>query len=295
MQYLKYLDRGGAFDGVRRILDIGAQNLYMASAHEIVAFVRKFGRRGDDVMSWAAALEEGSGYDANGFRNGAWLGELLSKAGFDYVAFDLFAAPGTRIFDLNCDAVPDRDCGAFDLVLNFGTTEHVVNQLNCLRVMHDATRVGGRMFHQVPATGHIDHGYFVYSPKLFIELTQANLYDLDDVWFSGSRARRTIFEAATSCAAQLRAAAKLHNDVVDFEQTTVPDATVNVLLTKRSGAPFRLPLETSTSVGTVGAPLRTVYAPPTEPILSHVRGATLAKELARRLRRRAARLIAMRS
>lgn len=166
MQYLKYLVRRGALDGARRILDIGVQNLYMASAHEIVAFVRKFGRGGDDVMSWAAALAEGSGRDGNGYRNGSWLGELLSKAGFDYVAFDLFAAPGTRIFDLNSDAVPDRDCAAFDLVLNFGTTEHVVNQLNCLRVMHDATRVGGRMFHQVPAIGHIDHGLRLFAEAL---------------------------------------------------------------------------------------------------------------------------------
>ena len=51
------------------------------------------------------------------------------------------------------------------LVVNAGTTEHVVNQDNAFRVMHDLTKVGGVMMHEVPAGGMLTHGVVGYNPQ----------------------------------------------------------------------------------------------------------------------------------
>lgn len=58
----------------------------------------------------------------------------MSGVGFDYTAFDIFEAPNTRLMDLNIHFVPPDLQSKFDLVTNYGTTEHVLNQmLQCVR------------------------------------------------------------------------------------------------------------------------------------------------------------------
>jgi hypothetical protein len=44
---------------------------------------------------------------------------------------------------LNHEPTPQKFVGDFDLVVNFGTTEHLLNQYNAFKVIHDATKVGG--------------------------------------------------------------------------------------------------------------------------------------------------------
>jgi len=63
-------------------------------------------------------------------------------------------------FDLNTGDVPGDHGGSFDVVLNCGTSEHVFNQYNTFKIMHDAARVGGLMCHAVPMTGYLAHGVF---------------------------------------------------------------------------------------------------------------------------------------
>ena len=80
-------------------------------------------------------------------------------------------------FDLNTDSVPES-WGRFDLVTNCGTTEHVFNQANAFRVIHDLTKVGGIMYHQLPVAGDPTHGLFVYTLKFFKRLAKANAYEI---------------------------------------------------------------------------------------------------------------------
>jgi hypothetical protein len=56
---------------------------------------------------------------------------------------------------------------SFDLVVNAGTTEHVVNQDNAFRVIHDLTKVGGVMMHEVLGGGMLTHGVVSYNPQFF--------------------------------------------------------------------------------------------------------------------------------
>jgi hypothetical protein len=48
-------------------------------------------------------------------------------------------------------------------------------------------RTGGMMYHEVPAFGHIDHGFFGYQPKFFHRLAQANDYEIVQLSLIGQR------------------------------------------------------------------------------------------------------------
>src|SRR5208282_6686705 len=50
--------------------------------------------------------------------------------GFDYASIDIDGADQVLALDLNYDSVPAEAKGKYRLVTNFGTTEHVANQLN---------------------------------------------------------------------------------------------------------------------------------------------------------------------
>jgi len=50
--------------------------------------------------------------------------------GFEYAAIDIDGSPGSIPLDLNYDRIPTQAQGKYGLVSNFGTTEHVANQLN---------------------------------------------------------------------------------------------------------------------------------------------------------------------
>src|SRR5262249_30444591 len=71
--------------------------------------------------------------------------------GFNYASIDIDGSPGSIPLDLNYDEVPAEFKGKYHLVSNFGTTEHVANQLNAFKIIHDLTAPGGLMFHVLPA------------------------------------------------------------------------------------------------------------------------------------------------
>ena len=87
-------------------------------------------------------------------------------------------------FNLNSDTVPRKMRRAFDLVTNFGTSEHVANQLNTFQVIHDLTKPGGIMFHVVPAAGYSNHGFFCYDMRFFFSLARENNYAVIDTVMS---------------------------------------------------------------------------------------------------------------
>src|SRR5205823_3928504 len=80
------------------------------------------------------------------------------------------------------DDVPPEHRGAYDLVTNCGTTEHVVNQINSFRVIHDLTKPGGGyMLHDLPWSGMFNHGLVNYKPHLFWRLCESNHYSVVDM------------------------------------------------------------------------------------------------------------------
>jgi hypothetical protein len=163
------LKRRGLLDGYRRVVEIGAQQI---SDQLIVSPVLD-----DAVALFGGTRPALTPVDAPRLTPDSPPGRLLwSALGLQSKSVDI-AGADIRI-DLNSGRVPWRYRGAFDLAINAGTTEHIANQGNAFAAIHALVRAGGLMYHQVPAFGNIDHGFFGYQPKFFHRLAKANDYEI---------------------------------------------------------------------------------------------------------------------
>jgi len=96
--------------------------------------------------------------------------------GFSYASIDIDGTPGSIPLDLNFAEVPSALAHKHHLVTNFGTTEHVANQLNAFKIVHDLTAPNGVMMHTLPSQGGFNHGLVNYTPKFFWALAKSNDY-----------------------------------------------------------------------------------------------------------------------
>jgi len=301
MPYLGYLSQKGYLDKPgTRIMDIGSQCLLSATTEALREFVAKHGRSPDDAAV-AKEIERLSyfSYPRPGERT-TYLSELLDITHLSYTSYDVCPALKTEIFDLNRQSVPPHYHERFDIVLNFGTTEHIINQYNCFKVAHDALAVGGIAVHQLPSIGWIDHGYFCYHRALFKDLANTNDYELLDCWYSltGISDLSALQADVRSAETPLASGSAASGQVASY--------LINVVLRKRSSHPFQLPLELATAHAALSDQLATGNdvpeaagagrnisttppAPATTaaPSLQTIPGRALARELKLRLLRRA--------
>ena len=124
--------------------------------------------------------------------------------GFRYASIDIDGSPGSIPIDLNYDAVPRRHRGKYQLVTNLGTTEHVANQLNAFRAIHELTAPNGIMFHRLPSQGMFNHGLVNYNPKFFWMLARSNGYKFIDMDFWGSDEYYTLPQNAVDIIAEFQ-------------------------------------------------------------------------------------------
>jgi hypothetical protein len=248
IEMVNWLDEQGAFPRAARILDIGEACLLHATPDDIVSFVVKHTQAFDQLTLHKAAVDyayRSSLFGHHSIRT-LFLSELIELTDLQYVAFDVVSARKAELFDLNIHHLADDKKGTFDLVLNFGTTEHLINQYNAFQVIHDAARVGGLMLHMVPATGYINHGYFCYNALMFQELAQANGYEIVDLWFDGPQGESNVLVNAETFPGVVDAS-KPQNNVEGFRQKPVPNAVIIVLLRKVQASEFRVGLEVRTA------------------------------------------------
>lgn len=179
-------DDDGPLNAGDAIMDIGSSNLVRADEDDVYEFVIHYqAHRSDDSEELRATCQRLAADSQLGRRmHHTYAGELFELAGFSYRSIDIFDGYRCEVFDLNSQVVPPKHAGQYDLVFNFGTTEHVFNQLNSFRVIHDFCRPGGYMFHQLPSVGFQDHGYFNYQPKFFVDVQKANAYELVSLRFN---------------------------------------------------------------------------------------------------------------
>lgn len=255
-------------NGACRILDIGSSNLYRANAAEIADFVRRHNPvPRPDLERFAARMAQGSAYDpVTGGTNESFVGEVFEAAGMRYEAIDIAKGYRTTIVDLNRQTLPADFLGAFDLVINFGTTEHILNQMNSFRAIHEAAAAGGHIYHQLPAVGFVDHGYYCYTGRFFFDLAGYNGYDIVEFWFEGPGGPENIFQSVRSYQqvfpALVRTLARIGAATGDLglDTTPVPTISANVVYRKRDDRPFMGTVETSTSVGDIPIDVLTGYA-----------------------------------
>ena len=106
--------------------------------------------------------------------------ELYAKWGIkEYLALDLFDMRAERA-DLNTDL---KRADKWDIVTNFGTSEHMFNQHAFMKNCHDLTKQGGISLHVVPISSGMDHGFVNYNPTFFRSLALANNYEILDFRF----------------------------------------------------------------------------------------------------------------
>jgi len=69
---------------------------------------------------------------------------------------------------------------SFDVVTNFGTTEHCFNQFQTYKNIHELVKKNGYIVHAVPLNGYWkNHSPYKYTKEFFVELAQINEYKVN--------------------------------------------------------------------------------------------------------------------
>ena len=105
---------------------------------------------------------------------------LYTRLGFDRVeSIDVSDFEGcSQIVDLNTPGVPSHLRGQFNAVYNGGTLEHIFDTRAALRNVFELLTVDGIVIHVGPANGWLEHGFYQFSPTLFVDYYVANRFDV---------------------------------------------------------------------------------------------------------------------
>ncbi len=161
--------------------------------------------------------------------------------GFNYKSIDLDGSHDSIPLDLNYDDAPKNAMGRYPLVTNFGTTEHVANQLNAFKIIHDLTAVGGTMIHNLPAQGMLNHGLVNYNPKFFWMLARSNGYKWLYIDFTSATSYYELPQNIVDHVAQY------NSNIVDQSKNyQTADAGLIVVLQKVFDTPYVSPLDVPT-------------------------------------------------
>lgn len=92
------------------------------------------------------------------------------KRGVEHTSIDINGRDGALSIDLS-KPISGEMLGSFDVLTNFGTSEHVSNQYECFKNIHNLVREGGIAVHLVPRKGSWKgHGLYSYAPQTFLQI-----------------------------------------------------------------------------------------------------------------------------
>jgi SAM-dependent methyltransferase len=218
----------------QNVIEIGAQQLannFLEAAESLDALYALFGRKRPVLGSPKS--------DIRAMAHSAPSSRLFWESlGFSHFTIDFEGHKNSTALDLNCDSVATSMRGRFDLVVNCGTTEHVVNQANAFAVIHDLAKPGAIMYHDVPVCT-FGHGMVNYTPKFFLQLFRQNyqpLFIRVEAW--------TEREVPRYVRAMNRKWGKGHS--IGFD--AVMDLTISAALRKVRDQPFTTPLDVHRSI-----------------------------------------------
>jgi SAM-dependent methyltransferase len=164
----RWLDEGWLFAGAR-LIDFGAQEFYcdpQTAREHTRAFLVARGKTPAEIEA------------AIGSSGTIPVAEVYRAVGVDYVAIDVDEAYGSTFFDLNTFAPLPEWVGAFDMVNNEGTIEHLINPINGFQVTHELLKPGGVARHSVPLSGCGEHGLFHPTSGFYLAMLNENRYEL---------------------------------------------------------------------------------------------------------------------
>lgn len=89
--------------------------------------------------------------------------KVFEAFGVKHTSFDWNGKDGARPLDLS-KPLPTKFCGQFDMVTNFGTSEHVHDQYHVWRNIDALCRLDGMMLHIIPERGSwVKHSKYHYT------------------------------------------------------------------------------------------------------------------------------------
>jgi hypothetical protein len=236
--HLINLRRAGRLPDRGRVVEIGAQQLsnsFLRAKGELAELYDLFNRKPAEL----GPLQETTTVD--GIERQAEAAPasqpFWESLGFSYEAVEYGGHRGVTSLDLNRDSVPSALHGAFDLVVNAGTTEHVVNQDNAFRVIHDLAKVRGMMLHELPGGGMLTHGVVSYNPQFFWLLCRDNNYHVFDL----TVAHATDVPISNDVVLSNAQFAKSRNPIQS--RLSVPILLLTAILQKTDEQPFVTPLD----------------------------------------------------
>jgi hypothetical protein len=119
--------------------------------------------------------------------------KILEKLGVHHTSLDINGEDKAWKVDLNKE-VPALLKGIYEVVTNYGTSEHVTNQYMCFKNIHYLCKKNGIMIHGVPLKDNWKkHGRYEYDLEFFRKLQKENGYQflyhtiLDTGTFAGNR------------------------------------------------------------------------------------------------------------
>ena len=104
-----------------------------------------------------------------------------------FVSIDLNGRDGSLRLDLTKKIDIEKINGPFNVITNFGTSEHVPKQYECFKNIHDLCEIGGIVYHVVPRVGNWDgkgaglpspHCPYYYDLDFFQGLADLNDYEM---------------------------------------------------------------------------------------------------------------------
>ena len=250
---LMALKRRGYIPNGSAVIEIGAQQLdksFVGATEDIAATGRFFG-----VIDPPPAFAwNGPRSDTNLLAGAPLAREFWTWLGLSYASIDIDGSPGSIPLDLNYDEVPTELVGRYDVVTNFGTTEHVANQLQSFKIIHDLATAGAIMLHVLPASGTPNHGLVSYNPKFFWMLGRSNGYKITFMTMGQS-------ERDAGLPSDLLEFLELYEPQAksDFAAFRMPVTSIVVALQKVFDTPFVAPLDVPTGAMTEHAGLRDRY------------------------------------
>jgi hypothetical protein len=169
------LKRKGYVPAGTAIVEIGAQQVdrsILASKGELEELGSVFG-----ITAPLPHLAVGPSQPGNCLAGAPMARQIWQWIGLEYAATDIDGSPESIPLDLNFDQAPEHARACYGIVTNFGTTEHLANQLNAFKAIHDLAAVDGLMIHHLPYHTP-EHGFFGYNLKFFWALARSNEYSV---------------------------------------------------------------------------------------------------------------------
>lgn len=153
----------------KSVLMLGKQILYH-SRQELYTYARRIGA----PMDYSLLRDDGvsGNCDCYSFFYALGCREVHAMDISPYEGADI-------IFDLNSTEIPDVLIEHFDYIIDGGTTEHLFNFTQGLYNVAKMLKVGGKVFHYIPATGSVNHGYYSLSPQVLEDFYTNNGFRVD--------------------------------------------------------------------------------------------------------------------